>query len=210
MIAELRLQERARCAVELALLETPVDRVLERGVGALAAGVLRREQRCGGGDQDRRIEEDELLDGAGVACRQLECDAAAERVSNPRRRLIAHRVQDGLDVRSDAPRRLVRRSAVAEQVRRQHTEACESFGQAREVAAVAGNAMQADDARRGPIAPGVELEPAHPVCSSVSSDSGTISVRRSSSFTSDQITVPALSIRKVPRIGAPLSSLKTP
>jgi len=46
---------------------------------------------------------------------------------------------------------------------------------------------------------------------SVSSDSGTISVRRVRvSFTSDQMTTPSVSIRNVPRIGAPFSSLKTP
>ena len=46
---------------------------------------------------------------------------------------------------------------------------------------------------------------------SACSDSGTSSVLRSSrSFTSDQMTVPPLSIRNVPRCGAPFASLNTP
>ena len=51
----------------------------------------------------------------------------------------------------------------------------------------------------------------HVSARSVSSDSGTISVRRVLvSLTSDQMTTPSVSIRNVPRIGAPFSSLKTP
>ena len=80
----------------------------------------------------------------------------------------------------------------------------------REVTPVVTHAVQADDARRGGIAPLVERE-AHSEAASTSSESGTISVRRSSrSCTSDQITAPSRSIRNVPRCAAPFVSLKTP
>ena len=67
--------------------------------------------------------------------------------------------------------------------------------------AVTGDAVEADDARRRRRPHSLEVEP-HTVSWSASSDSGTSSVRRSSfSFTSDQITLPSLSIRNVPRNG---------
>ena len=51
----------------------------------------------------------------------------------------------------------------------------------------------------------------HTVVCTASSESATSSVRLSSfTFTSDQITLPSLSIRNVPRSGAPVVSLNTP
>jgi hypothetical protein len=99
---------------------------------------------------------------------------------------------------------------MAEEVGGNDAILAERCGERAEVAAMVPDAVQADDARSSsPWAELVECE-RHPEATA-SSDSGTISVRRSSrSFTSDQMTVPALSIRNVPRCGAPFASLKTP
>ena len=82
------------------------------------------------------------------------------------------------------------------------------LGELREVAPVARHAVQADDPRRAgsPHSWSEERQAA-----SVSSESGTISVRFSSlGETYDQMIEPDLSIRNVPRCGAPLASLNTP
>ena len=75
---------------------------------------------------------------------------------------------------------------------------------------VPGDPVEIHGAGRIRITPRLDVEcAAHELWASASSDSGTISVRRSS-FTSDQITRPSLSIRNVPRRGAPVASSKTP
>ena len=99
---------------------------------------------------------------------------------------------------------------MADQVGREHVEPGEAgLGELREVAAVARDAVEADDAWIPGRAPLLEGE-RHPACS-VSSDSGTISTRCSpGSFTSDQMTIPSFEMRNVPRNGAPVCSSKTP
>src|SRR5262249_21897218 len=117
---------------------------------------------------------------------------------------------DRVDVRGDVPRRLVRGRPVPEQVRREHVMVAERPRQLLEVAAVAGHALQADHPRRGVVAPRMGRKP-HSCSCRGSSASRTISVRRSPEIlTSDQITVPSLSMRNVPRWGMPCSSSKTP
>jgi len=97
---------------------------------------------------------------------------------------------------------------VSEEVRGENVAVRKRLRELREVASVARDPVQADGARRGRISPLVESEPHS---ASFASESGTISVRRSSRiFTSDQMTVPSLSMRKVPRCGAPFASLNTP
>jgi hypothetical protein len=142
--------------VELALLVAALDRLLERGVGALAARVLGREQRSGRIEQDRRVEQDEPLHQLRLPRRELEGEPAAEGVPEPgpRRRTDGreHRVR----LRLDAPGRLVGRVAVAQQVRGEHVEPVgQAFPEAGEVPAVARHAVQADEWWSARIAPGV-------------------------------------------------------
>ncbi len=102
------------------------------------------------------------------------------------------------------------REAVAAEVGREDVVARQRSRQPREVLAVVADPVEADDARCSGIAPLLECE-RHAVVRRDSSESGTSSVRRSSrSLTSDQMTVPSLSMRNVPRCGAPFVSLKTP
>ena len=207
---ELLHHQLARRPVELALLEAAVDALVEGHVGALLARVLGRVEGDVRRDEDRRVEQDEPRDELGRPCGQLEGEASAEGVAHERAGLVAHRLGERGEMGVDAPRRLVRRRAVAEQVGSEDAEAGKRFGELGEVTPVARDAVQAHDSRGARLSPLVDVQ-AQTVSWSVSSDSGTISVRRSSlSFTSDQMMVPSLSIRKVPRWGAPFSSLNTP
>ena len=200
-----------RGAGQEALDEPPLDALLERRVRPVAAVLLRHEERDLGRDQDRRVEEHEPLDELGTAAGDLEGEPGAEGVADPCRRLVSDRLEHQANVLVDAPGRLVGRRAVAEQIGRDHVAVREPpLGHAPGAAAVPRDAVEADDPRIRRITPRLDVELAAHGCSSrASSDSGTISVRFSS-LTSDQITTPSLSIRNVPRLGAPVSSLKTP
>jgi len=102
------------------------------------------------------------------------------------------------------------RTGVTEEIGREDLVARKPRCEPREVPALVPHAVEANDARSARITPLVKRE-LHSAERRVSSESGTISNRRSSrSFTSDQTTVPSLSIRNVPRCGAPTDSLKTP
>ena len=68
------------------------------------------------GEQDRRVEEDELRHELRRARRELEREASAEGVADEHRLACAHRLDDRVEVRSDVPGRLPRRVAVTEQV----------------------------------------------------------------------------------------------
>ena len=310
MVAELLLDQRAGRTMELALLVAPVDRLLEAGVAPLRPAVLGRPERDVAGEQDCGVEEHETVDLVRMRRDVLEGEPRAERVAQPGAPPVPERRAEARQVVLDAPRRLARRIAVPEQVRREDpVRPGESRGETGEVPAPRGDPVEADDLRRAvpphlrtwsdravdglpsvtcgegsgragrpaggsltvdPIpalampvraarailvgasrsaspqgaceAPGVTVSAdhgpkragfvpavspragaatpavvtvaparAHVSSCSVSSDSGTISVRRvPSSLTSDQITVPSRSMRKVPRIGAPVSSLNTP
>ncbi len=100
---------------------------------------------------------------------------------------------------------------MTEQIGSEHAVAAEpSARELGRVTPVARDTVEIDDSRRALLTPRLDVErPAHHQASSTSSVSETISVRRPS-LTSDQITVPSLSIRNVPRRGAPVSSSKTP
>ena len=100
--------------------------------------------------------------------------------------------------------------AVPEQVDRDDVMVWQLRCESLEVARVVAYAVEADDPRSCLVTPLVKRE-FHSDEVRASSESGTISVRRSSrSITSDQITTPSRSMRKVPRVGAPISSSKTP
>ena len=199
-----------RGAGQEALDEPPLDALLERRVGPVAAVLLRHEQRDLGIDQDRRVEEHEPLDELGTAGGDLEGEPAAEGVADPGRRLGADAASSRRRARrcSRAARTATSRGRAGPARPRSGPRA--SPPRAAGAAAVPRDAVEADDARIRRITPRLDVErAAHGCSSSASSDSGTISVRFSS-LTSDQITTPSLSIRNVPRRGAPVSSLKTP
>ena len=311
MTAELLFDQRARRPMELALLVAPIDRLLEAGVAPLRAAVLGRPERDVAGKQDCRVEEHEAVDLVRTRRDMLEGEPRAEGVAQPGAPPVSDRRAEAHEVVLDPPRRLARRVAVPEEVRREDPlRPGESLGETREVPAPCGDPVEADDLRRAVPAPAADVERprnrrvavghagggvgagrrsgrrvahrgsdsgprdacprgssdprpcppvrapsrgargplesrypptdapecagfvpavcprpggatpavvsgapagAHVFSCSVSSECGTISVRRvPSSLTSDQITVPSRSMRKVPRIGAPVSSLNTP
>ena len=80
------------------------------------ARVLGCGERDVAGEEDRRVEEDELRNELRRARGELEREAAAERVPDQDRLARADRLDDRVDVGADVPRRLPGRVAVAEQV----------------------------------------------------------------------------------------------
>jgi hypothetical protein len=72
--------ELARGEVELALDVALLDQLLERDVGLLGALPLGGGERDVAGDEDRRVEQDELLNELGRARSELEREPAAEGV----------------------------------------------------------------------------------------------------------------------------------
>src|SRR5438093_10972301 len=91
----------------------------------------------------------------------------------------------------------------------------EPLGERGEMAPVARDAMQTDDARCSRISPFADGETlpvaaTHGLASAAAGPPTSSSRRVPGSLTSDQITVPFLSIRNVPRTGAPVFSLNTP
>ncbi len=159
--------------------------------------------------QDRRIEQDEPLDAIRRGRRRLVGDAAAERVAEPGGRPGRRDLEHVGDVLLEVPGRLPGRAAVAAQVERDDVEAVgQALGELLEVPPVAGDAMQADERRPARVAPLVAREAQVVV---VASGPETSSSRRvSPSLTRLQTTTPFLSIRNVPRTGAPRVSSKTP
>ena len=153
MVPQLVLDERARRVVELAFLEATVDRGLEALVDPLAARILGRPERDVRGEQDRRIEQHEPLDAAAMAGGVLERDPSSERVAQPEPGLPDGGL-DGVDMVGEAPRGLARRVAVAQQVGSDDAELRrEPAGEALEVAAAAGDPVEADDGGGVPVAP---------------------------------------------------------
>src|SRR6185295_10524878 len=100
------LDERPRCEVELALLVAPVYRLGEARVEALLAGILGCPERDLRRHQDRRVEQDEPVDGAAVRRGPLEGEPAAERVSEPGTRVTVDRRFEVRQVVADPPGRL--------------------------------------------------------------------------------------------------------
>ena len=134
----------------------------------------RRARRAG--EEDRRIDENELRDELRSAGRQLEGEPPAERVSDEDRLPCADGLDDRVAVRGDVPRGLPRRVPVAEEIGREDVVLPERRGERREVAAVVADAVEADDAECSRRAELVERE-RHSGAASTSSESGTISSR---------------------------------
>ena len=190
MLAQFLLDALSRREMQGALDEAAVQSFLERVVDALRAAGLRNEERHRRIDTDRWIEQHELLDELGLARSDLECEPAAERMTDPCRGLASDARQNRVDVLVDVPGRLVGRRAVPDQIGRQHVVAPEpTLGELSRVAAVPGDPVQIDHAAGGSVPPRLDVErPAHSTASSASSDSGTISVRRvAMSLTSAQM-----------------------
>ena len=111
--------ELARREVELALVVAPLDQLVEGDVRLVDARVLGRGERDVAGEEDRRVEEDELRDELRRARGELERETPAERVADQDRLARADRLDDRVEVRADVPRRLPRRVAVPEQIGRE-------------------------------------------------------------------------------------------
>ena len=161
-----------------------------------------------GRDPDRRVEQDELPDALRRGRRCLVGDAPAEGMAEPGAALLGRGLEHVGDVLLEVPRRLPRGTAVPAQVEGDHVEPVgQALGKLGEVAAVARDPVQADERRQPGLAPLIPRQAHSRVAASGAEAS---SVRRAlSRCTRDQTTVPSLSIRKVPRTGAPRSSLKT-
>ena len=222
-----RLRVAIAIAVVLALRQVAAELLLDELLGARVAGsprsagrlprrrrrtrapsgILGGVERDRGRDVDRRVEQDEPRDELRGAGCKLEREAAAEGVAHETGRLGTDRVDDRVEMSVEIPRRLVGRRAVAEEVGREDVapgERSASFAKCRPWLVTPCR----HTTRSAPGSPPRARASPSP---SASSDSGTISVRCSSrSFTSDQMTVPTLSMRNVPRCGAPFRSLKTP
>ena len=162
MRGEVLDDELAPREVELTLVEAPLDQLVERDIRLLLACVLGRRESDVPREEERRVEEHELRDELRRACRELEREAATERMADEDRLAGADRLDDRREVRADVPRRLPGRVTVAEEVRRQDAMVRQRGGEPREVPAVVADSMQADDARRARLAPLVERE-RHPV-----------------------------------------------
>src|SRR5262249_46296351 len=129
---------------------------------ALLTYRVRGAEGVPGRDPDRRVEQDDTLDSLGEARRELDQDAAAEAVADPRCSVDARRgsrLEHVVDVRLEAPRRLPPGAAVPAQVGSEHTESREPSRQVREAGAVGGDAVEAHDGRRGGAAPFVQVQP---------------------------------------------------
>ncbi len=209
MGAQLGLDQATRRRREHALLVAPIDSLVERDVGAVAPRVLGRNEPDVRRDLERGIEEDEPLDAIRRGCGDLECDPPAERVAEPGAATGRCRFEHVLDVLLQMPGWLPAGVTVSAQVERDHVPvAGETSGELREVQAVARDAVQADERRQALVPPSVAGE-AHSAVTASGAEATSV-LRSLSLFTRLQTTMPSLSIRNVPRTGAPLLSSKTP
>ena len=181
--------ELTRREVELALVVATLDQLVERDVRLVDPRVLGRGERDVAGEDDHGIEEDELRNELRRAGRELECEASAEGVPDQDRLASADRLDDRVEVRADVPRRLPRRVAVPEQVERDDVVVGELAPRAARSGARGCGRRAGRRRAELPASPHSWSGEPHSDAASASSESGTISVRRSSrSFTSDQIT----------------------
>ena len=162
VLEHLLLQELAWRVAETARLDASRDRVLhgrERAVGALALRPVECDRRR---YPDGRIEENGPANAVGLACEQLEDQAAAEAVAQPVGLLDAQPVdelEDVGDVVVEAPGRLPLRPPVAAEVGREHAKRRQAvLGELAEAAAVPEDAVQADERRGVAPAPLVHVE----------------------------------------------------
>jgi len=146
--------------------EPLADRVLDRLEHALAPVVLGASQRDRRKHLDRRVEQHDSLDAVRHPRRELEREAAAERVAEERRPVDGEpveRLDDVCDVRLDPPRRLPSRAAVPAEIRRDDPEARRQvlLGEPAEPSAVTRHPVEADERRRALFSPFVHVQP-HP------------------------------------------------
>ena len=147
--------------MQLALVVAALDRFLERHVGAFRAGVLGGEERHVRRQVDRRVEQDEPANQLRPPGGELESEPASERMPDPVGRLRSDSLDDRVEVRVERPGRLVRRRPVPEEIRRKHVPLVREpvLGEQASMPAVAGDAVEEDDARSPLVAPAVEVEP---------------------------------------------------
>jgi hypothetical protein len=157
MHAQLGLHELARRPAKLALDVALLDRFRERDVAAVLAGVLGCVERDLGRQPDRGIEQDEPRHGLRRAGRELERKPASEGVAHVDGGLRTDGAHHRCQMRVDVPRRLVGGGAVAEEVGREHVGIVERvLREEREMPAVTGDAVEADDPRSARVAPLVQ------------------------------------------------------
>src|SRR5258705_7237918 len=125
--------------MELAFVVTPFDQLVEGDVRLVDSRVLGRGERDVAGDDDHRVEEDELRNELRCAGGELECEASTEGVPDQDRLASADRLDDGVDVGADVPGRLPWRVAVAEQVDRDDMMVGQLGGESCEVSSVVPN-----------------------------------------------------------------------
>ena len=106
---------------------------------------VRLGERDVGAHADRRVEQDGPRDELGVAVGELDDQAPAEAVADPRvRPVVAERLEHVGEVRLDAPRRLGGREAVPAQVVGDEAPARERGGERGKQLARAADAVEAD------------------------------------------------------------------
>ncbi len=112
-------------------------------------------------EEDRRVEQHEPLDGAGMTGRVLEGEPCAERVPEPDRR-VSDRTLDGVEMVFETPGRLPRGAAVTEEVGRQQAmPAREVRREPREMASPTRDPVEAHDGGRALVAPRVDVQARH-------------------------------------------------
>ena len=203
----------SRCALQDALDEAPVDALLERGVRPVARGrppprAARSRGRSGSRGRGARAARRARVGGRRPRTRAGRRTSGRSRPRARRRPLEQQRV----DVLVDAPGRLVRRRAVAEQVGREHVAAGEpalgQHGRAPPPCPVTPCRQTTRGARGSPHAStwSARLTPARRALRATPAPSRCAVLVLDERPDHD----PSLSIRNVPRRGAPVSSLKTP
>ena len=157
MLPRLLLEDLARGREERAVAEPRLDRLARASERDVRACQLRPLERDGRLDVEGRVEEDGPLDTVRVPRRQLGDELPAEAVTDPRGTADPERVRrvdEVGDVLLDAPGRLPGRVAVAPVVDADDTIRGETLlAELPEAAAVARDAVQADDRRPPRIPP---------------------------------------------------------
>ena len=205
VLAQLLGDELPRRVLQPALLVAALDPLVERRVRAVEACLFGGVQPDVREELDRRVEQDEPLDGLRRPRGDLEGDTAAEGVAEPRGGRLAEAASTAstwsstLHGGSRREEPWPSRSGAA-------PPSPEALGELAEVAAPARDAVQADEPPTALLPEPVDVQN-----QTASSGPETSSARRvSASFASDQSTMPSFPIRNVPRVGQPRSSSKTP
>jgi hypothetical protein len=160
VLPDLLLEQLARRVGEPASRHPHLDRLDDGSIGLLAPGVLGEVAGEERRDEDRRVEEHGPLDQLRAHRRDLHDQPPAEAVADPVGGLL-ERVEQVRDMRLDVPGLVPGGVPVAAEVRCHDVEPPRQslLGELAEPAAVAGNAVQADDRRGGFHAPFLGVEP---------------------------------------------------